>query len=876
MDKAIQCEQARNDSFYVNKLGSQLNLPGWYHELYYENDSNLHDYLMFGVSNGFLIVDKEADIPRYECSNYHSVEKGPAHNFIDNLLKSELADGKYVIADTKPHCIHALGAVPKKETGKWRPITDCKRPIGTSVNSYMSTTFREFTYTTVDNVIELIKPGYFMSSVDIASAYRSILIHPSNWKYQGICWNIDDVSRYLYDTHLCFGARCAPYLFTQVSNFILRCLKRRGFELCTVYLDDFLLIGRTKEECMQAKSTLISILRSLGFRIAWNKCVSPSQKITYLGVTFDSKEMTVSLPPSKMDRLHHEINFFMSMNRATKRQIQQLCGILAHCSKIVKGGRTFSHRIIDLLKGWPTTQKRIRLSDSFKYDLYWWHEFSRTFNGKKLMVSYNYGHGPSFFTDSCLAGYGMWSLSDWQAGYFNTSTTPDTSSLIPEHFHWMNIHVDDANSANNINVLELVPVWLSVKRNQHLWRDLHVLCFTDNQSVLQMINKGHSSNSNCMTMLRDIFWDCAKGNIHLTARYIPSKENTWQICCHAYSSRIILSLFLIFSYVVAETPPTDMVKLDEQLELIIRAAWAESTLKTRNSQWDRYIKFCKANGLSAVPADPTTVARFLVDLARTCVFSTCNNYLSAIIGLHKFFGHDYSFRDCFLIKLVIQGLGRHLGKAVLQKRGLTPQDLMAIYSKLDLSDVNIITMWSAIVLSFRTMLRKSNIVQTDTGMVILRSDIKFLPTGLLLRVRKTKTLQRREYVLEIPFNYSCNKTLCAASMLATHLARTSFTNQGAMFLLYKAGKWRPLLYAELLQFIKDCVKKICLPQGEVGLHSLRRSGAAYLHSLGFSLVDIINAGDWHSLAALSYLLSPLERKIQVESVVTESLDKLRH
>lgn len=318
-----------------------------------------------------------------------------------------------------------------------------------------------------------------------------------------------------------------------------------------------------------------------------------------------------------------------------------------------------------------------------------------------------------------------------------------------------------------------------------------------------------------------------------------------------------------------------MVKLDNQVESIIRCAWAESTLKTRNSQWSRYIEFCKSNSLVPLPADPITVARFLVNLAKTCVYSTCNNYLSAIIALHKFFGYDSSFRDCFLIKMVMQGLGRYLGKAVVQKRGLTPQQLMSIYAQLNLMDVNVITMWSAIILSFRSLLRKSNIVQNkldDTEMVVLRSDVSFTAHGIILNVRKTKTLQKKEYVLKIPINYLSNKTLCAASMLGTHFTRTSFAKEGPLFLLYKNNQWRPLLYTDLLNFIKTSVKLIGLPPAEVGLHSLRRSGAAYLHSLGVSLIDIMNAGDWHSLAALSYLLSPLERKVEVETKVSNALN----
>lgn len=141
------------------------------------------------------------------------------------------------------------------------------------------------------------------------------------------------------------------------------------------------------------------------------------------------------------------------------------------------------------------------------------------------MISYNYGCGPSFYTDSCIAGYGLWTSSDWQAGYFNATITPDISTLDPDHKHWMNVHVASEDSANNINVLELIPVWLCMKPNAHNWENLHVLCYTDNQSVFHMVNKGHSSNNECMRLIRDLFWDCAIHNVHLTCRHLPGKEN---------------------------------------------------------------------------------------------------------------------------------------------------------------------------------------------------------------------------------------------------------------------------------------------------------------------------------------------------------------
>lgn len=87
---------------------------------------------------------------------------------------------------------------------------------------------------------------------------------------------------------------------------------------------------------------------------------------------------------------------------------------------------------------------------------------------------------------------------------------------------------------------------------------------------------------------------------------------------------MICLAFMVLNYVVVRQ--ADIVNdLDEQIAEVIKSAWADTTLSTRNSQWGRFIRFCKANGLAPMPASITTIARFLIHLASTCAFSTCNN-----------------------------------------------------------------------------------------------------------------------------------------------------------------------------------------------------------------------------------------------------------
>ena len=190
----------------------------------------------------------------------------------------------------------------------------------------------------------------------------------------------------------------------------------------------------------------------------------------------------------------------------------------------------FSRRLIDLLKKIEEAESekkkgnpRIRLNIEFQKDIQWWLDFASKFNGKATMVKYNFGQGPSFISDASLSGYGFHSGSDWQAGFFQSEEFPNWENYTIEgHRHWVNVNFE---KTMNINVLELVPIWLAIKRFGDIWKNLHIIVYSDNTQVVNMVNKGISSNKVAMDMLRDIFWDCATGNIYLTARYLSTKDN---------------------------------------------------------------------------------------------------------------------------------------------------------------------------------------------------------------------------------------------------------------------------------------------------------------------------------------------------------------
>lgn len=258
-----------------------MNYKGWMHGLSFEPDNSLREYLMEGITQGFKIVDQGAKIESYECTNYNSVLKGPAHDNVDSLLDQEISEGKYIRCDTKPLVVHALGAVPKSDN-TFRPITDCRRPIGESINIFMAHTHQPFNFSMVDDIADMVSPGCYMSCTDIKSAYCSVSIHPDDRKYQGISWVREGIQTYFVDTRLCFWVCCAPYIFTQISKFIVNCMSRRGYNKVVGYIDDFWVAGNTPQECQEAHHALIKLLRDLGFGISWKKLIGPSTHVLIL------------------------------------------------------------------------------------------------------------------------------------------------------------------------------------------------------------------------------------------------------------------------------------------------------------------------------------------------------------------------------------------------------------------------------------------------------------------------------------------------------------------------------------------------------------------------------------------------------------------
>lgn len=455
-------------------------------------------FLINGVKNGFNIIKPDCVLSDVFTSNHRSVRDASMHECIDALIQKEIDEGNYIVTRDKPTIVSALGAVPKKD-GSYRLIHDCSLPEQGGLN-YHSPIFEHYSYQSVDDAIRLLKPGYWIAKVDIASAYRAVCISEHSQQATGLQWTFSDGRAvYMYDRKLPFGSRAAPTIFHRLSQSIKRMMSRAGYDNIVVYQDDFVNISADYYDCLHVWLKLINLLLRLGFRINMSKLVAPTTSLVFLGVQLCTIKCQISLPAEKLEKTQECIAGFVRKKRATKHQLQVLSGKLHHCAKVVRGARPFLRRLLDAMCSLKHAHHKVRLRGPVREDLMWWDCFLQTFNGVAAFVD----EDPitPILTDSCIASAGAFCDGDM----FFTSWAADFPSFADTH----------------INYKEAMIATLAVRRWAHLFCNRTVVIYSDNQCAVSVINKCSCRSPVLMDSIRHMFWASVKYNFVVKCVYMP-------------------------------------------------------------------------------------------------------------------------------------------------------------------------------------------------------------------------------------------------------------------------------------------------------------------------------------------------------------------
>ena len=238
-----------------------------------------------------------------------------------------------------------------------------------------------------------------------------------------------------------------------------------------MYLDDFLVVGDSYLECLTAYTTLMTLLRSLGFSINYKKLMDPCKKLVFLGIELNSLKGTVSLDDSKANALLEYLKTILSRRRISKKQLERLTGKLAWASHVLPWGRLHVRPFYNKLTELKSDNHKC-LIKTIACDLEWWHSRIILANGSKRI--WDFRDEIYAFTDSSTRAGGAFCRGDW----LYTAWLSDEPHLQNQH----------------INTKELAIIVCAARCWGMLWKSIRVHIITDNVCSMWNINNGTSVN----------------------------------------------------------------------------------------------------------------------------------------------------------------------------------------------------------------------------------------------------------------------------------------------------------------------------------------------------------------------------------------------
>uniref|UniRef100_A0A7M5X226 Reverse transcriptase domain-containing protein n=1 Tax=Clytia hemisphaerica TaxID=252671 RepID=A0A7M5X226_9CNID len=364
-------DSSASDSLLLDSFPSQSSLPTSVSSPV--NISNLEfllsgyspdivDFLIHGFSHGFRLGFGDSPLSHTGRNNSSAMIVGDkvSASIMKELERGHTAGPFATSPLPNLHC-SPLGSAPKND-GSSRIILDLSQPNGCSVNDGIPIESCHVKYSSFDDAVDLVHllgRGCFMGKIDIKHAFRLCPVHPDDWYLLGYYWR----SRWYVDLRLPFGLRSSPFIFTTFSDALQWILVvKYNITALVHYLDDFFVVGRTKEECQSRMDLMVQVFDFLGVPIAKDKFEGPLQRIVFLGIEIDSVDFTIRLPADKKLSLLNTVESWLVRKKCTKLDLLSLIGSLSFACKVIKPGRIFLRRLINLSTSVAKLHHHISLS----------------------------------------------------------------------------------------------------------------------------------------------------------------------------------------------------------------------------------------------------------------------------------------------------------------------------------------------------------------------------------------------------------------------------------------------------------------------------------------------------------------------------------
>ena len=354
----------------------------------------------------------------------------------------------------------------------------------------------------IENLVKMLRPLDWLSSVDIKSAYSHIPMSRSCFPFLQFRWK----NRFFFYNSLPFGIANGPILFVRVTKGIMNYLRRNLIEIL-FYIDDTLIKNASREQLLDDIKMTINVFEKCGFTINWKKSVlTPTQCLVFLGFVIDTVAFTISLTDEKKSDISQIVKKALSSKKVSVRFLGKIIGKLVSVFPACPDG-PLHYRNLERLKirslrsNGNNWSGRICLHHDHDCvcELLWWRKNILSIKCRHLATKC---HNVTMYCDASSFGWGS-VIGDCQA-----------QGRFPEKLQEL-----------SINSKELLAVYYWLLSHTKLLSHKVVLVHSDNTTTVSTISKKGSMNRFRDKYTRKIFAHCDKYNICLKICFISGVSN---------------------------------------------------------------------------------------------------------------------------------------------------------------------------------------------------------------------------------------------------------------------------------------------------------------------------------------------------------------
>ena len=338
--------------------------------------------------------------------------------------------------------------------------------------------------------------------------------------------------------------------------------------------------------------------------------------LTFLGLELDSATRIIRLPQDKLARLRQSLSDWGSRKAVRKRELLSLIA-----AKVVRQGRSFLRRLIDLATVVNHLEQFVRLNIGARSDITWWRTFAHQWNGTSMLYAYSLQRAQLHVYSDASGSWGCAAL-----------TGPA----------WFQLQWPPATGECHISAKEMIPIVIAAILWGKNWQGRSVRFHSDNSAVVALLNSGSvRDDSNASNVVLNIC-GCIFQLHFLVGTYSGGRERSGRRSLSEQGSIISLSLPSGTETTLISTQSSpgassrgetglDITGLDKAVEFYFHHALAPSTQRTYTSAQARYLSFCAQFDITPLPLQETHLCRYVSWLAKDNIaHTTVKSYLSAL------------------------------------------------------------------------------------------------------------------------------------------------------------------------------------------------------------------------------------------------------